>query len=99
MTATGPPSPVFQARIEPGSRHFDAPAAQTLLLSAANAGLEMPSSCRNGTCRTCICLLLEGRAGYRIEWPGLLPEEKLQGFILPCVAYPESDVVLQWPTA
>jgi ferredoxin len=97
MTEPGPASPVFQARVEPGSRSFDAPAAQTLLLSAANAGLEMPSSCRNGTCRTCICRVLEGQVQYRIEWPGLLAEEKAQGFILPCVAYPRSDLVLQWP--
>jgi ferredoxin len=97
MSDTVPPSAVFQARVEPGSEHFDAPATQTLLLSAANAGLEMPSSCRNGTCRTCICMLLQGEVHYRIEWPGLLPEEKLHGFILPCVAYPLSDVTLQWP--
>jgi ferredoxin len=71
-------------------------ADQTLLLAAARAGLEMPSSCRNGSCRTCICRLLEGEVAYRIEWPGVLPEEKAQGFILPCVAHPQSDVVLQF---
>jgi hypothetical protein len=54
------------------------------------------SSCRNGSCRTCICRLLEGEVAYRIEWPGVLPEEKAQGFILPCVAHPQSDVVLQF---
>jgi ferredoxin len=92
-----PPPPVFQARIEPGNERFDAPAEQTLLIAAARAGLEMPSSCRNGTCRTCMCRLLQGHVQYRIEWPGLLAEEKAQGYILPCVAYPESDVVLHWP--
>jgi ferredoxin len=86
----------FRARIEPGGAVFDAPARQPLLLSAADAGLELPNSCRNGTCRSCICQLLEGSVSYRIEWPGLLPEEKVQGFILPCVAYPQSDVVLQF---
>ena len=39
---------------------------------------------------------MEGRIGYTIEWPGVLPEEKAQGLILPCVAYPQSDVVLQF---
>ena len=86
----------FRARIEPGAAGFDAPARQPLLLSAADAGLELPNSCRNGTCRSCICRLVEGRIAYRIEWPGLLPEEKAQGFILPCVAYPQSDVVLHF---
>ncbi len=96
MTDQGPPGPTFRARIEPGTAAFDAPAAQPLLLSAAGAGFELPSSCRNGTCRSCICRLLEGRVAYRIAWPGLLPEEKQEGFILPCVAYPQSDVVLQF---
>ena len=105
MTDHGPATaatPDFRARIEPGAAVFDAPARQPLLLSAADAGLALPNSCRNGTCRSCICRLVEGRVAYRIEWPGLLPEEKEQGFILPCVAYPLSDVVLQfespsWP--
>jgi hypothetical protein len=38
--------------------------------------------------------VLSGQVSYRIEWPGLSREEKFQGFILPCVAYPNSDVVL-----
>ena len=75
---------------------FAAPAQQPLLRSAADAGFELPSSCRNGTCRSCIGQLLQGRVDYRIEWPWLLPEEKAHGFILPCVAYPQSDVVLRF---
>ena len=47
------------------------------------------------TCRTCIGQLVEGRVRYDIEWPGLSPEEKAEGCVLPCVAYPESDIVLQ----
>ena len=96
MTDQGPLPPVFRARVEPGTARFDAPAHQTLLLAAADAGLELPNSCRNGSCRSCICRLLEGRIAYRIDWPGLLPEEKALGFILPCVAYPQSDVALQF---
>jgi len=94
-----PPVPpkLFHARLHDGSAAFDAPSNFPLLLSAERAGLAPPSSCRNGTCRTCICLLAEGRVRYRIEWPGVSAEEKAEGYILPCVAYPESDVVLQYP--
>lgn len=99
MTDTGPTSAIFQARIEPAGTIFDAPAQQPLLLAAADAGLDLASSCRNGTCRICICRLLRGSVAYRIEWPGLLAEEKAQGLILPCVAYPRSDVVLEWPAS
>lgn len=72
---------------------------QPLLASARAAGIELPSSCRNGTCRTCLCRLIQGQVSYRIEWPGLSFEEKRNGFILPCVAYPASDLVMDAPEA
>ena len=85
----------FDARLEPAGHHFPAPADVPLLQAALRAGIELPSSCRNGTCRSCLCRLLEGQVTYRIEWPGLSAEEKREGFILPCVAYPVSSVVIQ----
>jgi len=89
-----PSQHVFQARLETSGLPFDAPAAQPLLLSALGAGIALESSCRNGTCRSCLCRLVSGQVSYRIEWPGLSAEEKAEGFILPCVAYPASDVVI-----
>ena len=80
MTEQSPPETVFRARIVPGAAGFDPPAQQTLLLAAAAAGPELPSACRNGSCRSCIYRLLEGR-------------------LLPCVAYPQSDVVLQFQSS
>jgi len=59
---------------------------ESLLESAERAGIELLSSCRNGTCRTCMCRLVEGQVHYRVEWPGLSREEKAEGWILPCVA-------------
>ena len=85
----------FHARLQPSGRGFTAPADRTLLASALAAGIELPSSCRNGTCRTCLRPLHAGSVHYRIPWPGLLPEEKTGGWVLPCVAYPLSDVVLE----
>lgn len=94
MTAHRPASELFHVRIRPGQASFPAPADQSLLHAAAEAGIELPSSCRNGSCRACICRLLEGEVAYQIDWPGVLPEEKAQGFILPCVARARSDLVL-----
>lgn len=92
-----PADDVFQARMEPAGLRFAAPASLPLLQSALQAGIELVSSCRNGTCRSCICRLGSGRVVYRIAWPGLSAEEKIEGFILPCVAYPASDVVIDQP--
>ena len=93
------PGPVFGARVEPAGWAFEAPASQPLMKAALAAGIRLPRSCRNGTCRACMCRLLAGRVNYRIEWPGLSAEEKHDGFILPCVAHPESDLILEVPGA
>ena len=95
---TEPPSAaaprIHQLRLGPDAAPLAAPEHQSLLESAAQAGTELLASCRNGTCRSCIRRLLSGRVSYRIEWPGLSREEKAQGYVLPCVAYPEGDLVL-----
>lgn len=80
--------------IRPSGLAFDAAAKLPLLRSAREAGLILPSSCRNGTCRACLCRLVSGRVSYIVEWPGLSADEKAEGFILPCVAVPESALVL-----
>ena len=73
---------------------FDAAAPATVLEAAERAGVRLPSSCRNGTCRTCICLSTGGSVRYKIEWPGLSLDEKRDGYILPCVAVADGDLVI-----
>ena len=92
-------APHTTARIEPGGFRFDTEAGRTLLQSAEAAGIALPSSCRNGTCRTCICRLLSGSIRHTVEWPGLSAEEKAEGWILPCVAEAQSDLSIDAPKA
>jgi ferredoxin len=87
----------FRVVLEPFGLAFDAPADRPVLQSAREAGAVLPSSCRNGTCRACLCELIEGQVVYRIEWPGLSADEKAEGFILPCVAHPASALVINAP--
>ena len=95
MSNRGEAAPaMYEVLLAPSGRRFAAPAGQTLLRSAEAAGIAMPSSCRNGTCRTCLRPLQAGGVHYRIPWPGLLPEEKTGGWVLPCVAYPVGDLVM-----
>lgn len=89
------PPPFFTATAQPEGQPCDAWPEQTLLNSLEMGGIDWPSSCRNGTCRTCLGLLLTGTVRYDIEWPGLSAEEKAEGCVLPCVAYPCSDITLQ----
>jgi ferredoxin len=87
-------SETFRATLMPGGETFAAPGNETLLLAGLAAGVALPWSCRTGTCRSCIARLLSGRIEHRIPWPGLSFEEKAEGFILPCVAEPRSDVTI-----
>ncbi len=91
--------PFFNARIAPDGGSFDAWKTQSLLDSLEQGGLQWPSSCRSGTCRTCIGQLISGQVHYEMAWPGLTAEEKAEGCVLPCVARPLGDVVLQDPFA
>lgn len=85
----------FSAQVLPSGARFAAPASLTLLEAALLDGVTLPSSCRNGTCRACMSRLHAGSVRYRIDWPGLSPDEKDDGFILPCVACPTSDVTFE----
>jgi hypothetical protein len=38
--------------------------------------------------------LHSGRVRYEMAWPGLSADEKAQGVVLPCAAYPQSDLSL-----
>jgi ferredoxin len=96
MSDTKPP---FTVRVEPLGRTFEAPDSLTVLEAAGFANLHLPRSCRNGTCRTCLCRLVSGTVSYTIEWPGVSREEKAEGFILPCAAVAESDLVIEVPDA
>ncbi len=88
------PAQLFTALSDSEGVQVDAWDNQPLLLSLEQGGSSWPSSCRNGTCRTCIGQLTSGQVRYDIEWPGLSREEHDMGFVLPCVAYPCSNVVL-----
>lgn len=92
-------APLFTVTIEPAGWEFDAPADVPVMQAARDAGVVLPSSCRNGTCRTCMCRLRSGEVEYRIEWPGLAAQEKADGWILPCVAHAISPLVIHAPDA
>jgi ferredoxin len=89
----------MKVRLEPSGLDFETDAGNTLLKAAEAAGIELPSSCRNGTCRTCICQRLSGETRHIVEWPGLSADEKAEGWILPCVAQALSDLTLDAPGA
>ena len=93
------PHKTHQLTLLPGGWQLPVPAGHSLLQAASAAGVRLPSSCRNGSCRSCLARLDSGQIHYTVEWPGLLAEEKAAGWILPCLACADSDLVITAPGA
>ena len=94
-----PAARIWRITVLPRGWQFEAREDVTLLKAAEEAGVILPSSCRNGTCRTCLCAMPAGKVDYQVAWPGLSVDEKREGFTLPCVALARSDLTLVVPAA
>ena len=74
-------------------RSITASGSQTLLETAEAEGIEIPSSCRSGVCQACRTRVAGGDVDCQSSV--LDPEDRADGFVLPCVSWPHSDVVLE----
>ncbi len=57
-------------------------------------GVEIPSSCRSGSCGTCKQKLIEGNVVYEGEPEGLEDSDREQGFILTCIGRAVGKITL-----
>ena len=62
----------------------------SILDAAAEAGLDLPYSCKGGVCSTCRALLTRGEVDMAVNY-ALEPWELEKGFILTCQSRPQSE--------
>ncbi len=70
------------------------PDDQYILDMAEEAGIRLPTGCREGTCSSCIAKLISGKV-EQSEQKFLSSTEIEAGYTVTCVAYPLSDCILE----
>jgi CDP-4-dehydro-6-deoxyglucose reductase len=88
--------PASQITVASSGRRFSARPGETVLSAALRHGVVLPYSCKNGTCASCKCRIVEGKVVYPYNPPSALEFNDLYaGFGLSCQAVPQGDLVIE----
>ena len=83
----------YDLRLTASARTLAADAGQSLLETCEESGVEIPSICRAGVCGTCRTRVVDG--SVRCDEDILNEADRSQGYVLACVAWPESDCAIE----
>jgi len=83
-------------KLMPSGQRLSVPADESILDTALHAGINLPHSCRGGSCGSCRARLLHGELDYPFRPPLALTAAEIgQGYALLCQARPRGDVVIE----
>lgn len=82
----------------PDNIEFNVSSEETILAAGLNQKLNLPHSCKKGTCGACKCKIISGEVALEpYNSQVLSEEEKEQGYTLLCKAHAVTDVVVDLP--
>lgn len=88
----------FKVQVKSNNLSFEALPESTLLESGLAAGLNLPHSCKGGSCGSCKCQIIEGQVEFDNYSTSTLTDEELsQNKILMCKSIALSDVTIDIP--
>jgi CDP-4-dehydro-6-deoxyglucose reductase, E3 len=86
----------LRVRLSRSDRSFEATPDEPVLDAALRAGLNLPHSCKGGSCGACRARLVAGKISYPNGRPlGLTPAEEADGLVLLCQMRAQEDLEIE----
>ena len=88
----------FRVTLQPSGHVLEVRADESVLDAALQLGFEVPHACQQAACGICRGRVLSGALHYEddVKPYGLFEQEIADGYVLLCMARPQSDAVIEW---